>query len=743
MEKINNVLCTRCGSHHIISISDTEYKCENCDAIITKTKAEDFEKVYQKLIKEGKDFDIANLRELVKTSLSGHINLEVLKMCSLEILEYLPRDVLSNFYLKFIEKNNNPFAYEDYLKQLIYEATITEMDDIIELIITNTKKRDEEIIRQLSKHFYNDKYDNMIDEAIKHRQIEVELYSDIPRDIFICHSSKDKLITNQILTTLENDGNVCWISSRNIPWNTNDYWNNITKAIKSCDIFLCLNSINTMASSDCRREIEIAASLDMKKRIEYKIDTTNDITLFKNFFIGQWITNINDLLQKVYELKHKENNLEKEIFVLLEENNLLLSKEKLNELLNITNDNDIKDKCTIILQAINLIEENMYEEAKTILLQCLDVNYTKDLLKLCSKHIDKKESDKEKKDEKNNFEENINKEENNYEKSENSYKYTNYTIKDIKQLIKSRQYDTAKQIIIEKINCESSFLLWYYYLICETKKFRDFSSNNLQYIFDNLVKETPRLFWAKVRKLNKKYEKKTKSSLQGNKLKVVNNEVYFGEYPQSLKPSNVTIISSMPDTNGYYDGSDGEKYVYTAVTKVGYETKRYQYYFKVEPLKWKVIAKKKGIGLLVCDNIIHSCVFCDGVTNYEKSNVRKWLNNDFYNVAFTENEKKLIKNVLVDNSKKSGTNRNKMYCDNTFDKVFILSKKDCQRTKFDIRRNRTDFARLTSEMQEDLYWLRTNESDVLNYVVYAGGDVNTKYSNLAGGVVPVICVPVK
>ena len=174
-------------------------------------------------------------------------------------------------------------------------------------------------------------YNKDIDKALIKRQEEIELFSDIRRDIFICHSSTDINKVNEILKKLEEDGNTCWISSRNIPWDSDNYWLNIEKAIKSCDIFLCINSINTMQSNDCRREVEIARNLN-KKRIEYKLDDAKDITLFKKFFTGQWITNTNDLLEKVYDLKNKEDKLLNKIKDLIDNNKLDEAKASLEEL---------------------------------------------------------------------------------------------------------------------------------------------------------------------------------------------------------------------------------------------------------------------------------------------------------------------------------------------------------------------------------------------------------------------------
>ena len=365
MEETKSLICTRCGSHHLEKQSETEYKCLSCDAIITKEKALDFEMQYRKLQAEGKAFDIANLRRLVKRALDGHIDKDALIEYSQDILKVLPGDVLSLFYIRFANRLTYPSDYECYLESLLKEATTTEIDEIIDLIITNARFREKEQIINLINKFYNgDATKNMeLEKALKQRTKEIDLFSDVPRDIFICWSSSDKDEVDKILEILENDGNSCWISSRNIPWDSDNYWLNITKAIKSCDIFLCLNSINTMQSNDCRREVEIASSLN-KKRIEYKLDDAKDITLFKQFFIGQWITNTNDLLFKVYSLKHKEESDYKNAIKLLSSKKYLEAKEIFESIKDYQDASEYVDVCNSLIKAENLINEKMYNEAK-------------------------------------------------------------------------------------------------------------------------------------------------------------------------------------------------------------------------------------------------------------------------------------------------------------------------------------------------------------------------------------------
>ena len=190
--------------------------------------------------------------------------------------------------------------------------------------------------------------------------------------------------------------------------------------------------------------------------------------------------------------------------------------------------------------------------------------------------------------------------------------------------------------------------------------------------------------------------------------------LYFGYYPQTIKESDITVGSS-PESNGYYLGSDGEyyakvsanpfdsNYTFSDGTTIVSGT---EYYFKVEPLRWRILddAYGDGTALIVCDSIINAKSFQSQVknneddgynyviddsgeyildkdgnkvyaNNYEYSEIRAYLNNDFYNSAFSNGEQTIIVTTEVDNSLESAgvMSDQKYICNNTYDKAFLLS----------------------------------------------------------------------
>ena len=172
------------------------------------------------------------------------------------------------------------------------------------------------------------------------------------------------------------------------------------------------------------------------------------------------------------------------------------------------------------------------------------------------------------------------------------------------------------------------------------------------------------------------------------------NYIYFGEYPQTIKSPDVTV-GEVADEDGYYPGSDGERYAKIIAhpynsgctfTDGSSVTSGSTYYFKVEPIRWKILSESDGSAFILADQILSNKRYNDTLTgtvvdgeiayanNYMHSDIRAWLNGEFLNTAFGEVAQSLIETTEVDNSVDStGYNKNQYACENTVDKVFLLS----------------------------------------------------------------------
>ncbi len=99
-----------------------------------------------------------------------------------------------------------------------------------------------------------------------------------------------------------------------------------------------------------------------------------------------------------------------------------------------------------------------------------------------------------------------------------------------------------------------------------------------------------------------------------------------------------------------------------------------------EPIEWIVLAVKDGKSLLISRYALDIVPYHTKDINitWEKCSLRSWLNNDFLQTAFTEEERALIPETKVDNSRKHGLKRWNNWKKtkggkDTKDRIFLLS----------------------------------------------------------------------
>ena len=229
-----------------------------------------------------------------------------------------------------------------------------------------------------------------------------------------------------------------------------------------------------------------------------------------------------------------------------------------------------------------------------------------------------------------------------------------------------------------------------------------------------------------------------------------NDVIYFGEYPQTVKNRYVTV-SDTPDSRGYYLGSDNEYYARVVATpyESGYTfssdasiTSGQEYYFKVEPIKWRIISENNGTAVLLCESIIASSRYDDLSNNYAESEIREWLNESFYNSAFSELERSLIQAVMIDGG--------------VSDNVYLASYADVSPLERSLRaKNATDYARasgawvstsyLDTHNGNGIWTLRTPNDTYAHFVNECNhnGDISDGGTNISSkflGVVPALTI---
>ena len=228
------------------------------------------------------------------------------------------------------------------------------------------------------------------------------------------------------------------------------------------------------------------------------------------------------------------------------------------------------------------------------------------------------------------------------------------------------------------------------------------------------------------------------------------NTVTYGLYPQT-HVSDEDLISSLneltdAESNGWYL-YDGSYYAKKAANPLSssYEfddgatiVEGTEYWFRCEPIEWKILSSSDGTHSLVSSKLLDAHCYhsstssrtIDGKTiyanNYEHSDIRSWLNGDFYDSAFALDDS-LIQTVTVDNSAETTNSATNEYaCNDTQDKVYLLSYRDYTNVEYfadDASREckPTDWAKANgayyySSSGTGFYWTRSPYSGSSFYV---------------------------
>ena len=199
------------------------------------------------------------------------------------------------------------------------------------------------------------------------------------------------------------------------------------------------------------------------------------------------------------------------------------------------------------------------------------------------------------------------------------------------------------------------------------------------------------------------------------------------------------------------------------------------YYFKYEPLKWQVLDPKTGLVLsksIIDSQAYSNTVYKNGTDAYGKaacwnnasytkyandyatSSIRKWLNEDFYNTAFTSAQKQNILPTTLDNSAYS-TDYSEYDSVSTTDNIFLLSYSEAQNASYGFTNNYnstetrkaigTDYAKaqgLWVSSNKCSFWRLRSAGYYSNYaclVDYDGRVSSGDYvDNTSGGVRPAL-----
>ena len=316
--------CPKCGQSNLIKENE-HYRCPVCESIVFNDDYKRYEETIERLIQEGKEADIGVLRHSLNMELEQeHLNTENIKALCRQIKAILPEDVIASFYLSYVDRKAYPRSYESFLKILCSEdLSKYELEQIIPVIIDSCDIRVKELVEELLrvKELYNEENQRQLRKALQEREEEIERY-DTEKDVFVCHSSKDKEEIVRIVNAIEDNGLTCWYSGRNLPWDIENYWEGIHKAINDCKVFLFVLSKYSRMSKDVVHELDYARTIDKKVRVEYRIDDSENNIPIKRCFDGiQWIDGsktpkYEELAERIYNgLESKDDKVIEEKFI--------------------------------------------------------------------------------------------------------------------------------------------------------------------------------------------------------------------------------------------------------------------------------------------------------------------------------------------------------------------------------------------------------------------------------------------
>ncbi len=217
--------------------------------------------------------------------------------------------------------------------------------------------------------------------------------------------------------------------------------------------------------------------------------------------------------------------------------------------------------------------------------------------------------------------------------------------------------------------------------------------------------------------------------------------VKINQYRPSETMLTTSANNSYQDDNGYTEDTEGTIY-----------------YFKFEPIEWRVL--DPATGYVMCNTIIDSqafqnCVYVNSeefnyynstdykyyASDWAMSSIRTWLNEDFYKTAFTTDEQAKISETSFEADKYDSTS--------TDNHIFLLSYNDVTNNSYgfnadtDRKLQGSEYAKCQGLEVIDSYSLwrlrSVYYSDSTNYVNYNGYTYNGNcyYVNKTdGGIVP-------
>ena len=187
--------------------------------------------------------------------------------------------------------------------------------------------------------------------------------------------------------------------------------------------------------------------------------------------------------------------------------------------------------------------------------------------------------------------------------------------------------------------------------------------------------------------------------------------IQYGLYPQK-NVNNASTLSALnklsaPQSNGWYLYND-EYYAKVSATPRNTYYKfdngstivnGTTYWFKCEPITWNVLSNNYGNYYLLSSILLDAHCYYRSQdvriiqnyyvypNDYEDSDIRSWLNNEFYNSAFGFNSAYILTTNVDNSAETTHSPDNHYWCNDTQDSVFLPSYQDYMNTSYGFENN--------------------------------------------------------
>ena len=229
----------------------------------------------------------------------------------------------------------------------------------------------------------------------------------------------------------------------------------------------------------------------------------------------------------------------------------------------------------------------------------------------------------------------------------------------------------------------------------------------------------------------------------------------YGLYPQTYV-SDTLLISSlnalMAEANGWYFYNDE---YYAKLTATPYSSasrfsdgttieSHTEYWFRCEPITWNVLSNDDGKYYILSNVQLDTHLYNDNyygevdghyANNYEYSEMRSWLNDDFYKAAFALDNSHILTSTVDNSAATTNATSNPYAGHSTEDKIFLPSYQDYINTEYGFPSSAdgtasrycksTDWARAKGAYHtasSGWYWTRSPSSSNPNHMWYIDSD---------------------